>query len=164
MKPLHTYIPEHCPFKVQTELIHVIFTHSLQVFLPLPLFFSPTTSTFLQADTQSSPLLRSTCPNHLNLPPLTTSAMLWTVTPKRMYKTSLCSLSFRDIPHIHLTIIRSALSRICKFSALIAHVLVPYVNPLWTHALKIFPFTWCDVPRAVRGGDSSWNLAQYMTL
>ena len=45
------------------------FTHSLQVFLPLPAHLTPATTTFLQADTQSSPLLRSTCPNHLNLPP-----------------------------------------------------------------------------------------------
>ena len=47
-------------------------THSLQVFLPLPTHLTPATTTFLQAGTQSSPLLRSTCPNHLNLPRLTT--------------------------------------------------------------------------------------------
>ena len=41
------------------------FTHSLHVFLPLPTHFTPATTTFLQADTQSSPFLRSTCPNHL---------------------------------------------------------------------------------------------------
>ena len=53
-------------------------THSLQVFLPLPAHLTPATTTFLHDDTQSSPLLRSTCPNHLNLPCLTTSATLWT--------------------------------------------------------------------------------------
>ena len=37
------------------------FTHSLQVFLPLPAHLTPATTTFLQADTQSSPFLRSTC-------------------------------------------------------------------------------------------------------
>ena len=43
------------------------FTHSLR--LPAPIHTShPATTTFLQADTQSSPLLRSTCLNHLNLP------------------------------------------------------------------------------------------------
>ena len=31
-------------------------THSLQVFLPLPAHLTPATTTFLQADTQSSPL------------------------------------------------------------------------------------------------------------
>ena len=54
------------------------FTHSLQVFLFLPLHLTPATSTFLQADTQSSTLVRFRCPNHLNLPCLTTSATLYT--------------------------------------------------------------------------------------
>ena len=83
------------------------FTHSLQVFLPLPAHLTSATNTFLQADTQSSPLLRSTCPNHLNLQCLTTSATL--STPKRLYKSTLRFLSFSDTPHIHLTIIRSIL-------------------------------------------------------
>ena len=55
------------------------FTHSLQVFLLLPAHLTPATTTFLQADTQSSPLLCSTCLNHLNLPRLTTLATLWTL-------------------------------------------------------------------------------------
>ena len=76
--------------------------HFFQVFLFLPLHLAPATSTFLQADTQSSPLLRSTCPNHLNLPHLTTSATL--CTPRRLYKSTLRFLSFNDTPHIHLTI------------------------------------------------------------
>ena len=86
--------------------------------------------------------LCSTCPNHLNLPCLTTFATLQT--PKRLYKSSLRFLSFRDTPHIYLIIMCSALSRLCKFSAFIAHVPVPYVNRLWTQALKISPFMRCD--------------------
>ena len=35
------------------------FTHSLQVFLPLPAHLTPATTTFLQADTQSSPLFNA---------------------------------------------------------------------------------------------------------
>src|SRR6266536_3026428 len=46
-------------------------THSCHVFLPLP--FSPSTTISLHAATQSSLFLRSTCPNHLNLPRRTTS-------------------------------------------------------------------------------------------
>ena len=46
------------------------FTHSLQIFLLLPKHLSQATSTFLLADTQSSPLLRSRWPNHLNVPHL----------------------------------------------------------------------------------------------
>ena len=47
------------------------FTHSYQVFLPLPAHLTPATTTFLQADTQSSPLHmptppQSTPPHHLS--------------------------------------------------------------------------------------------------
>ena len=43
------------------------FTHSLHVFLPLPTHLTPATTTFLQADTQSSPFLRSTCRSNKTL-------------------------------------------------------------------------------------------------
>ena len=59
---------------------------------------------------------------------------------------------FNDTPHIHLTII--VLSRLCRFSAFIIQVSVPYVN---TQALYIFLFMWYDAPRAVRIGDNSLN-------
>ena len=130
------------------------FTHSLKSSCPYPpAHLNPATSTFLQADTQSSPLLRSTCPNHLNLPRLTTSATLWTL--KRLYKSTLRFLSFSDTPHIHLTIICSVLSRLCRFATFIAQVSVSYVNTLWTQALYIFPFMWYDAPRRV-GVDERW--------
>ena len=53
-------------------------THSLHVFLglPRPLPFILSTTIFLHADTQSSGCLRSTCPNHLSLPRLTTTETL----------------------------------------------------------------------------------------
>ena len=41
------------------------YTHSLQVSLFLPLYLPPATSTYLQADTQSSTHLCSRCPSHL---------------------------------------------------------------------------------------------------
>src|SRR5437867_13319544 len=50
------------------------FTHSIHVILGLPLLTPPTTSKFLHLETQSSASLRSTCPNHLSLPRLTTSS------------------------------------------------------------------------------------------
>ena len=51
-------------------------THSRHAFLPLPLprFLPPTISKDLQAETQLSAFIRSTCPNHLNLPRLRTSS------------------------------------------------------------------------------------------
>ena len=45
-----SHIPELSPFVLQTMSS---FTHSLHVSLPLTTHFSPATSTFLQADTQS---------------------------------------------------------------------------------------------------------------
>ena len=68
-----------------------------------------------------------------NLPCLTTSATHWI--PRRLHKSSQCFLSFKDTPHIHLTIIRSALFRLFRFSAFIAQASVSYVKTLWTHAL-----------------------------
>ena len=98
-----------------------------------------------------------TCPNHLNLPCLTTSATL--CTPRRLYKSTLRFLSFSDTPHIHLTLIRSILSRLSRFPFFIAQVSVPYVNALWTQALYIFPFMRYDAPRAVTIGNNSLNFA-----
>ena len=123
-------------------------------------YLTPATTTFLQADTQSSPLLRSTCPNHLNLhalPPQPRSQP-----PKRLYKSTLRFLSFSDTPHIHTTIIRS---RLCRFAFFIAQVSVPYINTLRTQALYIFPFMRYDSPLAVRLGNYFLNLAQaHLTL
>ena len=57
--------------------------------------------------------------------------------PKDCTRTSLRFLPFRDT-HIHLTIIRSALSMLCRFSVT-THVSVSYVNTLiWIHALQIY--------------------------
>ena len=78
-------------------------THCSHVFLLLPRPLAPSTTNPLQADTQSSTLLCSRCPNHLILPPLTTSATQ--LIPRRMHKSSLRLLSFKDTPLIHLTII-----------------------------------------------------------
>ena len=49
-------------------------------------------------------------------------------TPKKLLKSTLRFLFFSDTPHIHLTIIRFNLSRLCTFSAFITHVSVPYAN------------------------------------
>ena len=121
------HIPEHCPFRVQTKHLHII----LHTFIPsLP----PSTRTSRPCHHHIShfalpppiipPLLRSTCPNHLNLSRLTTSSTLCTT--KSLYKSTLCFLSFSDTPHIHLTIICSVLSRLCRFAFFIAQVSVPY--------------------------------------
>src|SRR6266516_3643896 len=119
-------------------------THSLHVFLPLPLFISPITSRFLHLETQSSASLRSTCPNHLNLPQLTTLST--PSIPNPCLSSSLVLLSFRVTPDIHLTILFSVLTSLCISSAFIGQVSLPYTSTLCTHALYIFPFTLKEVP------------------
>ena len=59
---------------------------------------------------------------------------------RRLYKSTLRFLSFSNTPHIHLIIIHSVLSKLCRFAFFIAQVSVPYVNALWTQALYIFSF------------------------
>ena len=61
MRPLHISLnTTHSECRPSSSISS--FTHSLQVFLPLLAHLTPATTTFLQADTQSSPLLRSTMP------------------------------------------------------------------------------------------------------
>ena len=63
MKSLHTSRnTAHSGCKPSTSMS--LSTHSFQVLLFLPLYLAPATSTFLLADTQSSTLLPSRCPNH----------------------------------------------------------------------------------------------------
>ena len=130
MKPLHISLnTAHSGCKPSSSMSS--FTHSLHVFLPLPLLFSPTTSTFLQADTQSSPLLRFTCPNHLNLPCLHTSATL--LTPKRQELTSLPILQRHTThpPHHHT---------LCSLQVMqILSLHCPRLSPICQHACNSFP-------------------------
>ena len=46
------------------------------------------------------------------------------------YKSTLRFLSFSDTLHIHLTIIRSVLSRLCRFAIFVTQVSVAFVNTL----------------------------------
>ena len=163
MKPLHISLnTNHSGCKPSTSISS--FTHSYQVFLPLPTHLTPVTTTFLQAHTQSSPLLRSTCPNYLNLLRLTTSATL--CTPRRLYKSTLHFLSFSDTPCISPSSVPSSPDYAdLPSSSPRFQVSVPYVNALWTQALYIFPFMRYDAPRDVRIGDNSLNLAEaHLTL
>src|SRR5260221_6924382 len=71
--------------------------------------FHPLPPYLCKRATQSSLFLRSTCPNHLNLPRRTTSNTH--SIPNRPNNSSFVFLSFNVTPHIHLTIILSALSK-----------------------------------------------------
>src|SRR5437899_2354005 len=140
------------------------FTHSSHVFLPLPFLLTPpTTSKFLHLETQSSASLRSTCPNHLSLPRLTT---LSTPTiPSPSLSSSLDLLSFRVTPDIHLTMLFSILTSLCISSTFIGQVSLPYTSTLCIHALYIFPFTLSEAPLAVNNLLRSLNFPQaHLTL
>src|SRR5208282_6090491 len=63
------------------------------------------TTICLNADTQSSGCLRSTCPNHLSLPRLTTTETH--SISSRLNSSTLSFLSLSLTPHIHLIIILS---------------------------------------------------------
>ena len=132
--PFSTYNPKNSPLRMQTKQLHVI-PHTLFPRLPTP---APTPrplhhQPFCKQTPNHLHSLRSRCPNHLNLPRLTTSATQ--LIPRRLHKSSLCLLSFKDTPHIHLTIIRSVLSKLFRSSAFIAQVSVPYIKTLCTQAL-----------------------------
>ena len=109
---------------------------------------------------------------YLNLPCLAKSAILWI--PIWLDNFDLDFLSSNDTPHNHPTFICFALSKLCRFSASIAHVSVPKVNIiLWTQTLYIFPFIWYNAPWAVRiwefnpshsHSSSSWFLNSSLLL
>src|SRR6267154_2948589 len=122
-------------------------THSNHVFLPLPLPMTPFTSKFLHLETQSTVVLRSTCPYHLSLPRLTTLSTLSIPNPCLSFLHVLLSLIVT--PDIHLTILFSVLCSLCISSTFIAQVSLPYTGTHCTHALYVFPFTLKEAPLAV---------------
>src|SRR3989442_1537698 len=135
-----------------------VVTHSTHVFLPLPFLAPPSISKFLHLETQSSAFLRSTCPNNLRLPHLTT---LSTPTiPSPHLSSSLDLLSFRVTPDIHITMLFSVLTSLCISSTFIGQVSLPYKSTLCIHALYIFPFTFNEAPLAVNNLLRSLNFLQ----
>src|SRR5437899_3317504 len=138
------------------------FTHSIHVFLPLPFLAPPSTSKFLHLETQSSASLRSTCPNHLSLPRLTTLSTPTIPSPR--LSSSLDLLSFRVTPDIHLTMLFSVLTSLCISSTFIGQVSLPYTSTLCTHALYIFHFTINEAPLAVNNLLRSLNFSMHISL
>src|SRR5437899_12636099 len=111
------------------------FTHSIHVFLGLPFLTPPTSSKFLHLETQSPASLRSTCPNHLSLPRLTTLST--PSIPSPCLSSSLGILSFRVTPDIHLTMLFSVLTSLCISSTFIGQVSLPHTAPS-VHTLYIY--------------------------
>src|SRR3989442_4939320 len=139
------------------------FTHFIHVFLFPPFPTPPTTSKRRHSETQSSAPLRSTCPNHLSLPRLTTLSTL--SIPKPFLRSLVLLLSFSVTPDIHLTMLFSFLTSLCISSFFIGQVSLPYTSTLCTHVLYIFPFTLNEAPLAVDNILRSLNFPQaHLTL
>src|SRR5437867_10942049 len=109
------------------------FTQFIHVFLFPPFPTPPTTSKRRHSETQSSAPLRSTCPNHLSLPRLTTLSTL--SIPKPFLRSLVLLLSFSVIPDIHLTMLFSVLTSLCILSFFISqvryHTQAPSVHTLY---------------------------------
>ena len=82
-------------------------TISLQVFFGLPLGLAPSTSYSIHFFTQSLYSFRSTCPYHRNL--FCCSTEIMSFNPSLYLNSLLGTLSCSFMPHIHLTILISAL-------------------------------------------------------
>src|SRR5437870_1381731 len=130
LPPLCTIL---CHLWLQIQLLHVLF-NTFKPCLSWPSFATfPSTLTFRQTITHSSPAIRSTCPNQRNLPLLTT-----TIThsiPKRERKYSLLFLSDNFTPHILLTICISLRSSLLGSSSFKSQASLPYTKTLCTQAL-----------------------------
>src|SRR5580693_8034065 len=137
MPPLHTARSIASPLFRPRSLMSFA-THSNHFFFPLPTPLAPSTTKSLHLDTQSSPLFRSTLPNQLNLHRLIRSHMH--TIPMQSSNSSDDLRSFRDTPHIHLTIILSVLIIRCTSPTFKAQVSLPYTNTLCTQAEYSFPF------------------------
>ena len=106
-----------------------LLTQLLHVFLGAPLSTTPITFILVHFFTQLFSSFRSTCPNHLNLPLcilFSTHSM-----PKRFKSSSLRFLSFKDTPHILLTIILSALLNLARSSRFYS----PSLATIYQHSL-----------------------------
>ena len=111
-------------------------TFSYVIFgLPLPLL--PSTVISILFFTQSFLSFLNICPIHLSLLHLITS-LIFLMPILSLSSAFVFSLS--DTPHIHLTILISALSSFVSCSAFTAHVSLPYIIELPTHAPYTFPF------------------------
>src|SRR5260221_8557799 len=110
-----------------------LFTTSIHVFFGLPLGFGPSASKTVQPFPQSQSSFLSTCPNRLSLFRFTTTPIA--STHILSLNITLVILSLRDTPHIILIILISALSSFASSSALIRHVLLPYIIQLRTQLL-----------------------------
>ena len=129
MKSLHIFLnTAQSGRKPGTSMSYFTLSLQYKTFLFLPLHLTPVTCTFLQADspTPNHPLFHAQAISIFYVSPHSSTLCI----PERLSKSTQRCRSFNDTPFIHLTIIRSVVSRLCRFSAIIGHVSFLYVNTL----------------------------------
>ena len=168
MKPLHISLnTAHSACKPSSFISS--FTHSYQVYTCIHQVYTHS-SLYPHISPLPPPHFYRPTPNHLRsyVPHAQTTSIYHTppLLPRSEYPKDCTSLHFASYPSgTHHTSISPSCALLSpgyvdSQPSLPTHVSVPYVNTLWTQALKIFPFMQCDAPRAIRMGDSSLNLAQ----
>ena len=131
---------------------------------PCVIFYSLSKSSCPCSSPQPPPHFYRPTPNHLHsYDPYAQTISIYHASPpqprsENTKKTlqDLTSLNSYPSETLHLTIICSALSRQCRFSAFIALVSLSYVNTLWTQALKNLSFLICYM---MHHGLSEWAIA-----
>jgi len=142
------YNPWHPPYSV--------FFHNLQVFFGLPLGLAPFTSYSIHFFTQSLSSFRHTCAYHRNLFHCSTEIM--SSKPSLPLNSLLGTLSCNFTPHIHLTILISALWSATSFSFVTGQVSLPCNILLHTQLLYNLPLTVNDISLLVSNGTRCLNL------
>jgi len=130
-------------------------TISVQVFFGLFLGLAPSTSYSIHFFTQSLSSFRSTCRYHCNL--FCCSTEIISSNP-HLWILYLELLSFSLTPHIHRTILISALWSATSFSFLRGQVSLPCSMLLHTQLLYNLPLTMIDTSLLVNRGSNCLNL------
>jgi len=131
-------------------------TISLQVFFGIPLGLAPSTSYSIHFFTQSLPSFHNTCPYHRNL--FRCSTKIMSSKPSLPLDCLLGTLSCNFTPHIHLTILISALWSATSFSFITGQVSLPCNIVLHTQLLYNLPLTVNDISLLVSNSTNCPNL------
>jgi len=118
--PLSSILHVH---QVDPQVLHVVLTTSIHLFLCLPLLRCPHTSAAKILLTQSCSSRRCTCPNHVNLASRTLSVMHTTPRMRQISSFLFSSLNVR--PRIHLSILILVLSKRSSSRLFNVHVSEP---------------------------------------
>ena len=122
--------------------------------LPLPLTLFTLYNMFLLLIHHAS--FQNTYPSHLNQFLLTSSDI--SSIPIQSLSSTLVTLSLRDTPHIHCSILISVCSNCPVCSAFMAEVSLLYAIAFFTHITYVFLFNFNETSFLIKIPDSSLNI------